>query len=288
MVFTAPSKSFFIGEYLALSGGRVLVAATLPRFELIVRSGRGGVRGIAAGSPAGRWIAKHTGFFGSTDVEFVDPHAGAGGWGASSAQFLMCYAATRQGTAGTIDIEPMRRAYLNAAWDGAGFPPSGADIVAQLEGGLVEFARAEGVVRTHAWPFDDLEFYFVATGNKIATHEHLRQIARVDAAPFGGPAEDVCDALRTHDSDRFVEGVRAYANELERQSLVHPATLALLEELAPLPGVLASKGCGALGADVILAIVRADGAASFRSAVQTRLGAPIGREQLADGLAISP
>ncbi len=288
MILTAPSKSFFIGEYLALSGGRVLVAATMPRFELIVRSGRGDVRGIAAGSPAGRWIAKHDGFFGSADVEFVDPHAGAGGWGASSAQFLTCYAATRQDSVDAIEIEAMRRAYVDAAWDGAGLPPSGADIVAQIKGGLVEFARAEGVLRRHTWSFDDLEFYFVATGNKVATHEHLRQITRVDAAPFGGPAEDVCDALCTRDSDRLVEGVRAYANELERQSLVHPDTLALLEELASLPGVLASKGCGALGVDVILVIVRADRAASFRSAVQSRLGAPIGREQLADGLAIFP
>src|SRR2546428_1248481 len=108
VVFTAPSKSFFIGEYLALVGGRVLVAATLPQFELIVHSGQGRVRGIAAASPAGRWIATHPGFFNSTDIEFVDPHAGAGGWGASSAQFLMCYAAARQGGADAIDIELMQ------------------------------------------------------------------------------------------------------------------------------------------------------------------------------------
>ena len=288
MVFTAPSKSFFIGEYLALVGGRVLVAATLPQFELIVHSGQGRVRGIAAASPAGRWIATHPGFFNSTDIEFVDPHAGAGGWGASSAQFLMCYAAARQGGADAIDIELMQKAYLDAAWDGAGFPPSGADIVAQLEGGLVEFARADGMLVRHAWPFDDLEFYFVATGNKVATHEHLQQLASVDTAPLGAHAEDVCAALRTRDSDRFLGGIRAYANELERQSLVHHDTLALLRELASLPGVLASKGCGALGADVILAVVRAGSAASFKSALPSRLGPPVGREHLADGLAILP
>ena len=37
---SVPSKSFFLGEYLALTGGRTLLAATLPRFELPL-DGRG-------------------------------------------------------------------------------------------------------------------------------------------------------------------------------------------------------------------------------------------------------
>lgn len=288
MIITAPSKSFFIGEYLVLSGGSALMAALLPRFELIVTRGQGAVRGIAPASPAGRWIAEHRAFFESTDIEFVDPHAGAGGWGASTAQFLTCYAATCQDAADAIDVEAMRLAYVDSAWDGAGSPPSGADLVAQLEGGLVEFSRASGVLRKHAWPFDDLEFYFVATGNKVATHEHLRQILHIDATPLSAHAEHVCAALRTRESSRFVEGVQSYAQELERQSLVHRDTLALLEDVAALPGVLAAKGCGALGADVILALVQVDRAAPFKASVQSTLGTPIGREQLDGGLAIQP
>ena len=80
--------------------------------------------------------------FATIDIEFFDPHAGAGGWGASAAQFLMCYAVLahiRENAAdgaARIDIERMLATFVDVAWDGRGFPPSGADIVAQLEGGL--------------------------------------------------------------------------------------------------------------------------------------------------------
>ena len=76
------------------------------------------------------------------------------------------------------------------------------------------------------------------------------------------------------------------ADERERQSLVHPDTLALLQRLDALPGVLARKGCGALGADVALAIVRADSAQAFVSAIEREMAAPVGRAQLSEGLTI--
>ncbi|TMH06757.1 MAG: hypothetical protein E6H67_05470 [Betaproteobacteria bacterium] len=289
---SVPSKSFFLGEYLALTGGQTLLAATLPRFELRVREGSGAVRGVAPASPAGRFITAHPEVFATINIEFFDPHAGAGGWGASAAQFLMCYAVLahiRENAAdgaARIDIEPMLATFVDVAWDGRGFPPSGADIVAQLEGGLVEFSKAEGTSRKHAWPFDDLEFYFVPTGNKVVTHEHLRALGRIDVAVFSTHANSACEALRNRDPARFVEAMRGYADELERQSLVHPDTLALLQRLDALPGVLARKGCGALGADVALAIVRADSAQAFVSAIEREMAAPVGRAQLSEGLTI--
>ena len=291
---SVPSKSFFLGEYLALVGGPALLAATLPRFELRLRPGSGVFRGVDPASPAGRLIAANIGAFGCLDLEFFDPHAGAGGWGASAAQFLMCYAALERiganrahQRAPRIDIGRLLSAYVGLAWDGHGYPPSGADIVAQLEGTIVEFAKADGVTRTHVWPFDDLEFFFLPTGNKVATHEHLRDLGRLDSTAFSAHAHSACAALSSRDSRRFVEAMCGYADELERQALVHPDTLALLQRLDALPGVLACKGCGALGADVVVAIVRSDSAQSIASAIAREIAAPVGRAQLCGGLAIA-
>lgn len=290
---SVPSKSFFLGEYLALEGGPTLLAATLPRFELAVLPGSGAVRGVEPASPAGRLISAHSGTFGSLDVEFFDPHAGAGGWGASAAQFLMCYAALERirensahEQAAGIDIERLLSAYVDLAWDGHGYPPSGADIIAQIEGGIVEFSREDRVVHKHAWPFDDLEFFFVPTGNKVATHEHLRDLGRVDVTVFSAHANSACAALVSRDSARFVGAMRGYADELERQALVHPDTGAILQGLDALPGVLARKGCGALGADVVVAIVRSDSAKAIAATIAREIAAPVGRAQLSRGLTI--
>lgn len=185
-----------------------------------------------------------------------------------------------------MDIERMLTTFVEVAWDGRGLPPSGVDIVAQLEGGLVEFARADGMPCKHAWPFDDLEFYFVPTGNKVTTHEHLRGLGSVDVTVLSVHANSACEALRSRDSAQFVEAMRGYADELERQSLVHPDTLALLQRLDVLPGVLARKGCGALGADVVVAIVRTGSAQAFASAITREIAAPVGRAQVSEGLSI--
>ena len=291
---SVPSKSFFLGEYLALEGGRTLLAATLPRFELRVLPGSGAVRGVEAGSPAGRLITAHIGIFGSLDIEFFDPHAGAGGWGASAAQFLMCYEALERigensahEQAAGIDLERLLSVYVDVAWDGHGYAPSGADIIAQIEGGIVEFTKADRTVRKHGWPFDDLEFFFVPTGNKVATHEHLRDLGRVDVTGFSAHADSACAALASRDSARFVGAMRGYADELERQALVHPDTGAILQHLDALPGVLARKGCGALGADVVVAIVRSDSAKAIAATIAREIAAPVGRAQLSGGLTIA-
>ena len=291
---SVPSKSFFLGEYLALEGGRTLLAATLPRFELRVLPGSGAVRGVEPASPAGRLITAHIGTFGRFDVEFFDPHAGTGGWGASAAQFLMCYAARERireygvhERASAIDVERLLSVYVDVAWHGHGYPPSGADIIAQIEGGIVEFAKADGAIRKHAWPFDDLEFFFVPTGNKVTTHEHLRDLRCVDVTGFSAHANSACAALASRDSARFVGAMRGYADELERQGLVHPDTAAILQRLDALPGVLARKGCGALGADVVVAIVRSDSAKAIAATIAREIAAPVGRAQLSGGLTIA-
>src|SRR5437773_791580 len=146
LILTVPSKSFFVGEYTALNGGPAIIVATAPRFELKVRQGAGWLVGIDKNSPAGQLVKKYALFFNQFDMEFTDPHLGRGGWGASTAQFLACYALLQwQDTASfESDIESekyfdshrMLNTYKEVAWDGKGIAPSGADLIGQLKGGF--------------------------------------------------------------------------------------------------------------------------------------------------------
>jgi len=119
-VLSVPGKTFLVGEYLALSGGPSLLVATEPRFVLRVKAvaprGRA-AHPFAAASPAGRYLSRV--IRDSEMFEFQDPHQGAGGLGASSAQFALLYAWQNN-----IDVPPtsdtlwseLLRDYRLSAW----------------------------------------------------------------------------------------------------------------------------------------------------------------------------
>jgi hypothetical protein len=75
-------------------------------------------------------------------LEWVDPYQGAGGFGASTAQFALAYFAFMQASAERAETA----GDWKSAWDlyrslmGSDvLVPSGADLVAQWQGGVVEF-----------------------------------------------------------------------------------------------------------------------------------------------------
>src|SRR5690606_39000184 len=102
-----PSKTFLLGDYLSLLGGPALLLNTEPRFQGLLESIQPTVKssaiadkiqaiepypGIHPQSPAGKFLQRHASDFADCNLTFFDPHQGAGGFGASSAQFLMVYA----------------------------------------------------------------------------------------------------------------------------------------------------------------------------------------------------
>ncbi|MCC7440036.1 MAG: hypothetical protein IT285_00295 [Bdellovibrionales bacterium] len=97
-VLSCPAKLFLTGEYAALWGGPALVAAVPARgfgLELAPVSGSRHVHAFAPGSPAARLIERAGTLSEGRALEFRfrDPWAGRGGWGASTAQFLLARAA---------------------------------------------------------------------------------------------------------------------------------------------------------------------------------------------------
>jgi mevalonate kinase len=251
---SCPGKIFLAGEYLALKGGGSLALCVEPRFELLVREltsreVQTEIAGIPKGSPADRYIDKNREFFKKLELSFVDPYMGRGGFGASSAQFLLVYFLRNEFH---LALSPLMEAYHNNSWDGQGWAPSGADVLAQSCGGLVFGSRTRGVLEQLPWPFPDLDFVAFSTGTKIPTHEHLKTLSDFSEESLSMTLSRIEGALREPNRVEFLNGIREWAEEFVKRGWVHGQTLESLKILQEDQRVLAVKGCGALGADVIL------------------------------------
>ncbi|WP_374028834.1 hypothetical protein [Bdellovibrio bacteriovorus] len=246
---------------MALHGGPTLVFLSQPCFELEVTKGHGGQGSIHPDSPAGLFIRKYPEYFSQFDLTFRDPYSGKGGFGASTAQFLTVYAlwlykeAHHQDMEKLLDFKHLLDAYYEVAWTGVGVRPSGADLVGQLKGSLTFFEKRQGLISIKGWPFENLEFYLIHTGNKVPTHEHLKTLARFDSAELEKAFALIKSSFDYQNEERFVEGVEAYAAALKQLHFTCAETLQLIEEIKQVHGVKAVKGCGALGADVVMVVL---------------------------------
>lgn len=305
---TIAGKVFLLGEYAVLAGGPAIVATLGPRFAC--RAGGAG-DAFHPRSPAGRleaWLRERG--VESPSLGFVDPYHGAGGFGASTAQFALLYAAACERDL-ALDRSALgaRSLYIEllSAGGDLGFPPSGADLVAQWSGGVVCFEPAAGPRGSvsqveDSWGFRDL-LVFSATarqaGRKVATHEHLAGLAgRVARGEEGGALlapgssfvrrlTEVTRAALAAASSRGANGLgqafTRYADLLQEAGLEAPAALEDRRALAGLPGVVGVKGAGAMLADSVVAMLEpglpAEGRARVLEVARSR-----GLELAADGL----
>jgi mevalonate kinase len=267
---SVPGKTFLVGEYLALEGGPSLLLATGPRFELKVRyESQTRVSPFAIRSPAGRFLLSRQNLFNGKAISFSDPHAGRGGLGASSAQFALMYAYVVLG-AKFFDLREassgfwrsLLAEYRDCAFSGQGRAPSGADVVAQLVGGVTCFDGVRSTAKRLEWGFPDLGFTLIRTGVKLATHEHLRSEAMRGAPPCEALRACVAkarEAFASRISSLLLEAVRETRAALEGAGLLAAQTKFYLDDLMGSDvGAWAAKGCGAMGADVFLVLHAAD------------------------------
>ena len=221
MILSVPGKTFLLGEYVALDGGPSLLLSTEPRFELRIRP-RGPSQTHAAPtrlpfhpkSPAGLYYKRHRDDFDAWSYEFRDPNGGKGGLGASSAQFALLYSFHHDGEWASVSETPwasLLRDYRECAWVGEGVPPSGADIVSQLSGGVTWFDGRTYMVESMPWPFSTLGFTLLRTGHKLATHEHLRTGAAAPHEVLRTMVSEARKAIISADEARLVESVNACA-----------------------------------------------------------------------------
>ncbi len=234
---------------------------TRPRFELRVNTrGSGLVGGLSPNSPAGQWIRQNKLLFAKVDIDFLDPHSQAGGFGASSAQYLLTNILSQilksPGDRKDFPIEPIWRAYRNIETvSDEGLRPSGADIVGQFVGGLCGFQMEPFQAKGFRWPFPDHDVLLIQTGRKTTTHEHLRGLKRMNTEELAWIYARAMETMAAGDAQAFFDSVNDYYAELLEMGLVTESTQVLVTSLLSRPFVRAAKGCGAMGSDVVAAFI---------------------------------
>lgn len=248
MKYSIPAKTFFLGEYAALSGGSALIMTTRPCFELVIQEPSLNGYSFHPDSPAGRWWQE------PSTLAWHDPYQGIGGLGASSAQFIGVYLASMQEK--PVSLSDVFNAYQQVAFGGKGLRPSGYDVLAQCLQGIVYINRQQSVYQSYPWPFDDLAFLLVHTGHKLATHHHLESMAQPGHdSDLSNLVDSARVAFERVDSGRVIDAVNGYHQALATRQLVAEHSLQLINRLKSKLNPLAIKGCGAMGSDVLLLVV---------------------------------
>ncbi len=253
---TIPSKTFLLGEYAVLEQGKAILASTHPNF--IIEFSRADTQssfGILPESPTQQFIDDHPSTFKHCHLEYLDPHISRGGFGSSSAQFLSAYAYHAQNTEQTIELPALLETFWHYHQHGERLP-SGADIAAQWHGGILAYDRNAFTCQALRWPFEELDFVIIKTHLKIATHKHLETLPNQPFTDLHDLVIQGESALINHQSDQWVNTVNAYQTALHQLGLSHPDIQVPLASIQTLPGVLAVKGCGALGADVFYVVIQ--------------------------------
>ncbi|MGQ3889944.1 hypothetical protein ACQUW5_13040 [Legionella sp. CNM-1927-20] len=252
MKWQIPAKTFLVGEYAALMEAPAIVLTTEPNFELTFKENVSSL--IHPNSPAGRfWCQQGQSL---NQLDWVDPYHGCGGLGASSAQFIGAYLAACYLDKKLPNGEDLLHTYYKYAWNGQGVKPSGYDIIAQVQHGCVYIDSFNKTMNCFDWVFKDISFILLHTGNKLATHYHLESMelspSFVNFKPLVEQAER---AFKECNSEKLITAIDAYQRELTELNLVAPSTLDFLEQFKTNNDILAVKGCGALGMDILLLIV---------------------------------
>ena len=228
MKISCPSKTFLCGEYTVLEGGPSILLATPPYFKL-------------------------------ENNIFDDPYNNMGGFGASGAKFI--FNTFQEKNNSIINPWQLWNHYKKSSLLG-----SGADIMCQLTGGISFFYPQEKILEALSWPFENLIVILIHTGNKLLTHEHLNYIHtyyNTNQKKISDQFEllnnivfNIYYAFKNNQPDIFVKNIQAYHTHLNNLQFVCESTQYLLSQICKQPQVLAAKGCGAMGSDVILTVIQ--------------------------------
>lgn len=232
------------GEYAVLEGSPALVLGHAPFFRASL-----GERSFHPDSPAGLYLKK---MGKNLAFDFFDPHLGKGGFGGSGAEYVAAYS-----------ILNGRESYDSKAawnlWDE--FPRSegsGMDVLVQSFGagketGLYSIDQKNRIIQKT--PILGAAYSLFHTGIKLPTHEHLRgELPALDSVK----KQLVRLLISVGDLGKFCSELNKLGDCLDQLGLLAPHSKAAVAEVRALPGVMAAKGCGAMGSDVILVLHEED------------------------------
>jgi mevalonate kinase len=264
---SVPSKTFLVGEYAVLKGAPALIAATGPSFEFRALNDVPTQQSLFhASSPAGVWFHESEIVLKSWKVDLDDPHKGAGGFGASGAQFVFYHALATYTQSGRTqdDVQDVWQDFKACDKSGG----SGADVVAQTLGGITCFSSTPFEAKSYDWPFDETDFVIIRTGNKVTTHMHLAQQQLPNLDDLTAASNVAVEGFFKSNIEEFASGVAVFQKEMLKAGLQSEGALPILEKLNSAPGVLVTKGCGAMGADTVLAVIDNEYRTEFFQAIR--------------------
>lgn len=259
MEFFAKSKTFLVGEYSVLFGGSAILLLTDPEFRLnIKKSNSGSINNICRDTPAFLLYKKYINFLHSFSIDFIDPHEGRGGFGASSAQFVMLYKLYLAITNKKFDINELLIEYRSLS---KGYMPSGADCIAQYFNQHTYFNAQKVEAEKIEWTFKNVIISIFKTAVKISTHLHLISLKRIDDGKLNDLNEYVQDtknAICNGNAELFCSSIQKFYDILCSLGLVIGNTRQIIKKLLCNKEILAVKGCGALSADTIIIVHKKD------------------------------
>lgn len=255
-----PGKVFLIGEYGVLAGLPAWVAAVSPRFTFLL--GGQVPLDFHPDSPAGRLLNDS----GSSELlgAFIDPWKGLGGFGRSTAEFA--FIAHAQGLRDPVKVWELYREIHTAHSES--MPPSGADLIAQWYGGVIQWnpeSRSVTDITSACQKLPILIFSATHLENrKTLTHSHLESLSVANSREklftefrtILGPIIERANAgLREGNPFEIGHAFTSYALALASLGLEAPFVKMEREAFARIPGVLGVKGCGALQTDALIVMV---------------------------------
>jgi len=266
-----PSKTYLLGEYIVLEGAPCLILNTPPYFKadchVLRNDGETIKNNFHPKSPAGLLMEKNADFFKKHTIEFFDPHEGKGGFGASGAQFIAVYAALHGISKNIEGLEKLLKNYWDVLKAHNSVLTSGADLIAQASGSfekkplenlsnIIYWHRAEKQWNNFVWPFTDISYCLIRTGYKCVTHDHIKKLSSSSVKEMSNIVEEGYTAFQLKNSSNFLEAIKSYADQLKKENCLLKETDELIQLFCQSNLIEAAKGCGTLGADVVLVLLR--------------------------------
>ncbi len=243
MTLLVPGKTFLIGEYSVLVGGKSLAVASGPYFKSTAIE-----YFPHAESAAGLLLN------GKQSYKMENPY-GCGGFGLSTAEFIQAWLSLNNVKKITSEkYKNIFNDYRNLYDQNKSLQkmkPSGADLITQLVGGITYFDTQSFISEAHAWPFPEIEFGIISTGQKIPTHSHLSQIDLKKLESFPQVSDGIIQSFLKKDVSVFIDGLKSWRDFLKSEGMQHNFSSELVKALEKSSSILCAKPNGALGADTV-------------------------------------
>lgn len=241
MKLQIPGKTFLVGEYSVLLGGAALGLATKPCFEIDYKiSSEAAPVVFHPESPAARYLKKYNK---TLSVSIKDPYL-HGGFGRSTAEYFAAAAADM--------IEKNQDFYSIIDEYKSLHSGSGIDLAFQYFGNVCLADPLIQFYQSFNWHFENLDFYILSTGLKVATHEHIKSLDLKSLQELPILSNQITQIYAENKEFEFLSLMKQWCALLESHNLTHPNSLAMKVQLESFESIKLAKPCGALGADVII------------------------------------